>query len=116
MKRVIILQLLIFLSVFPIVTPSSDEPAKWEIVTKQNFSSLIRIHPHALLVVTLPCKPSDYCLSNMIYLELAARRNHHSSSVYRFNEQFFRVFLVLFHPNRILKLQDFDLLVVVKFP
>ncbi|KAI4369113.1 hypothetical protein MLD38_017598 [Melastoma candidum] len=54
MKRVSVPQLLLLLSVFPIVAPWSAEPPEWKIVTKQNFSSLIRTHPHALLVVTLP--------------------------------------------------------------
>lgn len=29
---------------------------EWKLVTKQNFSSQIRHHPHILLLVTLPCK------------------------------------------------------------
>lgn len=30
--------------------------SEWKVLTKHNFSTQIRIHPHILLLVTLPCK------------------------------------------------------------
>lgn len=35
---------------------ASERIGEWEILTRQNFSSQIRLHPHILLLVTLPCK------------------------------------------------------------
>lgn len=40
------------------VDSKSDGLGEWHILTKQNFSSQIRLHPHILLVVTLPCNLS----------------------------------------------------------
>ncbi|PQQ02186.1 uncharacterized protein Pyn_12588 [Prunus yedoensis var. nudiflora] len=36
------------------VDSKSDGLGEWHILTKQNFSSQIRLHPHILLIVTLP--------------------------------------------------------------
>jgi hypothetical protein len=32
--------------------------AEWQVLNRTNFSSQIRLHPHVLLVVTMPCEPS----------------------------------------------------------
>jgi len=31
---------------------------EWQILTRANFSSQIRLHPHVLLLATMPCEPS----------------------------------------------------------
>ncbi|KAF7827420.1 Protein disulfide-isomerase [Senna tora] len=33
---------------------ASSAPGEWQILTKQNFSSQIRLHPHILLLITVP--------------------------------------------------------------
>lgn len=35
---------------------ASERIGDWQMLTRQNFSSQIRLHPHILLLVTLPCK------------------------------------------------------------
>jgi hypothetical protein len=32
---------------------------EWQVLTRANFSSQIRLHPHVLLLATMPCEP--YC-------------------------------------------------------
>ena len=38
----------------------------WNVLTKRNFSSQIRIHPHVLLMVTVPCM----CPIMFLFVEL----------------------------------------------
>ena len=38
---------------------------EWQILTRANFSSQIRLHPHVLLLATMPCEPSCLCLPLM---------------------------------------------------
>ncbi|XP_030482148.2 uncharacterized protein LOC115699075 isoform X2 [Cannabis sativa] len=38
----------------PILDSKSDARGEWQLLTKLNFSSQIRLHPHILLIVTLP--------------------------------------------------------------
>uniref|UniRef100_A0A1J3FY63 UPF0301 protein n=1 Tax=Noccaea caerulescens TaxID=107243 RepID=A0A1J3FY63_NOCCA len=53
MKTPVLLLLLLILPFVSVISPSSAH-GEWEILTEQNFSSQIRLHPHVLLFVTAP--------------------------------------------------------------
>ncbi|KAM1540934.1 hypothetical protein PS1_010924 [Malus domestica] len=54
-KKVVFLACWIFLAAaIPAVESKSVGVGEWQLLTKQNFSSQIRLHPHILLIVTLP--------------------------------------------------------------
>ncbi|KAH0698495.1 hypothetical protein KY284_012710 [Solanum tuberosum] len=38
---------------------SSNSLVQWQILSKLNHSSQIRLHPHLLLLVTVPCNPTS---------------------------------------------------------
>ncbi|KAH0716611.1 hypothetical protein KY290_012890 [Solanum tuberosum] len=38
---------------------SSNSLVQWQIISKLNYSSQIRLHPHLLLLVTVPCNPTS---------------------------------------------------------
>ncbi|XVE92887.1 hypothetical protein REPUB_Repub01dG0142400 [Reevesia pubescens] len=48
------LVLIILIASLATVGGASDSVGEWQILTKQNFSSEIRLHPHTLLFVTVP--------------------------------------------------------------
>ncbi|KAF5749897.1 hypothetical protein HS088_TW03G00224 [Tripterygium wilfordii] len=52
--KLLLLLLPVLLAASPAVNCKSDGIEKWQILTKQNFSSEIRLHPHILLLVTVP--------------------------------------------------------------
>ncbi|KAI9168951.1 hypothetical protein LWI28_004417 [Acer negundo] len=57
MKRKLVLVVLIITLASSSLTVDSEfngVGGKWQILTKQNFSSQIRLHPHILLIVTVP--------------------------------------------------------------
>ncbi|EFH59462.1 hypothetical protein ARALYDRAFT_479495 [Arabidopsis lyrata subsp. lyrata] len=58
--------LLLFLSFLSVILPSSSGQGEWEILTEQNFSSQIRLHPHVLLFVTTPWCGESRSLKNEI--------------------------------------------------
>lgn len=77
---------LIIFTLAIIITPSSPSSStvdsesdggigQWRILTKQNFSSQIRLHPHILLVVSVPCKLPSLCLIKAIQF-LMFRHGH----------------------------------------
>ncbi|KAL1197680.1 hypothetical protein V5N11_012338 [Cardamine amara subsp. amara] len=59
------LLLIIFLAFVSVITSSSGH-GEWEILTEQNFSSQIRLHPHVLLFVTTPWCGESRSLKNEI--------------------------------------------------
>ncbi|XP_010466140.1 PREDICTED: uncharacterized protein LOC104746376 isoform X3 [Camelina sativa] len=59
------LLLLLFLAFVSVIPPSSCH-GEWEILTEQNFSSQIRLHPHVLLFVTTPWCGESRSLKNEI--------------------------------------------------
>jgi len=77
---------LIIFTLAIIITPSSPSSStvdsesdggigQWRILTKQNFSSQIRLHPHILLVVSVPCKLPSLSVSLKQY-SLMFRHGH----------------------------------------
>ncbi|XP_020214255.1 uncharacterized protein LOC109798406 isoform X3 [Cajanus cajan] len=54
------------------VLPSSCSQSQWQILTKHNFSSQIRLHPHLLLLVTLPWSGESRSLMNDVSLAVSA--------------------------------------------
>ncbi|KAH1224355.1 Protein disulfide-isomerase [Glycine max] len=56
-----------------IIAGSSSSQFQWQILTKHNFSSQIRLHPHLLLLVTLPWSGESRSLINQLSLALAAK-------------------------------------------
>ncbi|CAN8269003.1 unnamed protein product [Cochlearia groenlandica] len=58
--------LLIFFFAFVSVIPPSISNGDWEILTEQNFSSQIRLHPHILLFLTTPWCGESRSLKNEI--------------------------------------------------
>ena len=46
----------------PAVASSGAGRLEWPVLTRANFSSQIRLHPHVLLLATMPCEPSCPCL------------------------------------------------------
>jgi hypothetical protein len=48
----------------------SDGVGEWQMLTKQNFSSQTRLHPHILLFVTVPCIYSSLFLSLSLSLHV----------------------------------------------
>ncbi|KAG7577907.1 hypothetical protein ISN45_Aa03g021400 [Arabidopsis thaliana x Arabidopsis arenosa] len=59
------LLLLLFLAFVSVILPSSCN-GEWEILTEQNFSSQIRLHPHVLLFITTPWCGESRSLKNEI--------------------------------------------------
>ncbi|XP_024015578.1 uncharacterized protein LOC18025362 isoform X3 [Eutrema salsugineum] len=59
------LLLLLLLAFVSIIPPSSGHD-EWDILTEQNFSSQIRLHPHVLLFVTAPWCGESRSLKNEI--------------------------------------------------
>ncbi|KAJ1388529.1 Thioredoxin-like superfamily [Sesbania bispinosa] len=51
--------------------PSSSSHSHWQILTKHNFSSQIRLHPHLLLLVTLPWSGESRSLMKDVSLVIA---------------------------------------------
>ncbi|CAH8328836.1 unnamed protein product [Eruca vesicaria subsp. sativa] len=58
--------LLLLLLAFVSVIPPSNGHGEWDILTEQNFSSQIRLHPHILLFVTAPWCGESRSLKNEI--------------------------------------------------
>ncbi|KAL2329123.1 hypothetical protein Fmac_022550 [Flemingia macrophylla] len=72
------MKLLSLLTVLAVATaslsllPSSSSQSQWQILTKHNFSSQIRLHPHLLLLVTLPWSGESRSLMNHLSLAVSA--------------------------------------------
>ncbi|XP_028783756.1 uncharacterized protein LOC114739839 isoform X2 [Neltuma alba] len=73
MKHLFLLLASILLS-FLSTQCASSASAEWQILTKQNFSSQIRLHPHILLLVTLPWSGESRFLMKDVALALAGKR------------------------------------------
>ncbi|CAF2100195.1 unnamed protein product [Brassica napus] len=58
--------LLLLLLAFVSIIPPSSCHGEWDILTEQNFSSQIRLHPHILLFVTAPWCGESRSLKNEI--------------------------------------------------
>ncbi|XP_009145750.1 uncharacterized protein LOC103869421 isoform X7 [Brassica rapa] len=58
--------LLLLLLAFVSIIPPSSSHGEWDILTEQNFSSQIRLHPHILLFVTTPWCGESRSLKNEI--------------------------------------------------
>ncbi|XP_019413697.1 PREDICTED: uncharacterized protein LOC109325662 isoform X3 [Lupinus angustifolius] len=69
---------------------SSSSFAEWEILTKHNFSSQIRLHPHILLLLTLPWSGESRSLMKDLSHSLIIPRNQ---------QQFQSLKLMLLHRN-----------------
>ncbi|KAK4264137.1 hypothetical protein QN277_029467 [Acacia crassicarpa] len=72
MKLLIVLLASILLS-FLSAHGASSASVEWQILTKQNFSSQIRIHPHILLLVTLPWSGESRSLMKDVALVVAGK-------------------------------------------
>ncbi|KAF8050062.1 hypothetical protein N665_2057s0008 [Sinapis alba] len=82
--------LLLLLLAFVSIIPSSSSHGEWGILTEQNFSSQIRLHPHILLFVTAPWCGESRSLKNEI-TQLVQRSEEYDSLklmvVYRNSEK-----------------------------
>ncbi|CAJ1933809.1 unnamed protein product [Sphenostylis stenocarpa] len=58
---------------------SSQSQFQWQILTKHNFSSQIRLHPHILLLITLPWSGEARSLMNHVSLALSAKPKEFTS-------------------------------------
>ncbi|XP_015895839.3 uncharacterized protein LOC107429633 isoform X2 [Ziziphus jujuba] len=61
------------------VNCKSDDPGEWQILTKLNFSSTLRLHPHILLLVTLPWSGECRSLRKEIATLVTNRQEEFSS-------------------------------------
>ncbi|GLT25924.1 hypothetical protein SLA2020_010220 [Shorea laevis] len=57
----------------------ADGAREWQILTKQNFSSQIRVHPHILLIVTVPWCGESRSLMKEVARMVAERREEFGS-------------------------------------
>ncbi|XP_030526751.1 uncharacterized protein LOC115738296 isoform X2 [Rhodamnia argentea] len=84
MKPLLLLLLSVLASIPALASPATpdSEPggfAEWKLVTKQNFSSQIRHHPHSLLLVTLPWSGESRSLMKEIAHSLHKRKEEFGS-------------------------------------